>query len=378
MALLHGVKVLDLSTYVMGPFAAMTLADMGADVIKVEPPGGDPNRRIGRRSGGTGVLFATCNHGKRSAVLDLKDPADLGVLHGLLRWADVLVDNWRPGVAERLGLTEPVLAGLNPRLVHCNITGWGTSGPWADRAAFDGLLQAFGGLAWSATVEGEPALLRFYAADKVAATYAVQAILGGLVQVGRTGRGGRLEVNMVDTNAYFNFPDVFTSRVLMDDDAEVDPEAAPSGKCLVRAADGHLVVQPASGRQIRALCDALGHPEWLDEFKQARDFEELAPVLGARVESVTRGGTVDHWVQLLVDADVPAGPVLGLDAHLSHPQVVANGTYAQAAHPGFGTHRVVRFPVHTESGGREEEVGSFPDLDQHGAEVRALAATFGS
>jgi crotonobetainyl-CoA:carnitine CoA-transferase CaiB-like acyl-CoA transferase len=341
MALLHGVKVLDLSTYVMGPFAAMTLADMGADVIKVEPPGGDPNRRIGRRSGGTGVLFATCNHGKRSAVLDLKDPADLGVLHGLLRWADVLVDNWRPGVAERLGLTEPVLAGLNPRLV-------------------------------------QPALLRFYAADKVAATYAVQAILGGLVQVGRTGRGGRLEVNMVDTNAYFNFPDVFTSRVLMDDDAEVDPEAAPSGKCLVRAADGHLVVQPASGRQIRALCDALGHPEWLDEFKQARDFEELAPVLGARVESVTRGGTVDHWVQLLVDADVPAGPVLGLDAHLSHPQVVANGTYAQAAHPGFGTHRVVRFPVHTESGGREEEVGSFPDLDQHGAEVRALAATFGS
>jgi crotonobetainyl-CoA:carnitine CoA-transferase CaiB-like acyl-CoA transferase len=377
MGLLDEVKVLDLSTYVMGPFAAMMLADMGADVIKVEPPRGDPNRRVGRQSGGTGVLFASTNHGKRSIVLDLKDPGDAAVARGLVRWADVLLENWRPGVAERLGLDPATLESLNPRLTHVNLTGWGPGGPWRDRPAFDGLLQAFSGVAWSASTAGEPALVRFYVGDKVAGMFAAQAVLGGLLAVARTGKGQRLQVNMVDANAYFNFPDTFTTRFLLDDDGPVNPEQATMTNTLVRARDGHLVVQPASGRQIRSICEALNHPEWLAEFKAAPTNEELTPLLGARVESVTITGPVAHWVELFAEHDVPAAPVLDLDGHLAHPQVVANETYGHSEHPGFGTHRVARYPAReVESDDGARAIGTFPDLDEHAAEIRALAARY--
>jgi crotonobetainyl-CoA:carnitine CoA-transferase CaiB-like acyl-CoA transferase len=359
--LLDEVKVLDLSTYVMGPFAAMMLADMGADVIKVEPPRGDPNRRVGRQSGGTGVLFASTNHGKRSIVLDLKDPGDAAVARGLVRWADVL--------------DEATVEALNPRLVHVNLTGWGPGGPWRDRPAFDGLLQAFSGLAWSASTGGEPELVRFYVGDKVAAVFAAQAVLGGLVRVARTGQGQRLQVNMVDANAYFNFPDTFTARFLFDDAEPVHPEPATMTNTLVRALDGHLVVQPASGRQIRSICEALNRPEWLAEFKAARTNEELTPLLGARIQSVTVTAPVAHWVELFAKHDVPAAPVLDLDGHLEHPQVIANETYGRGEHPGFGAHRVVRYPAREVDGAAgSRSIGTFPDLDEHAAEIRALAA----
>jgi CoA:oxalate CoA-transferase len=372
--LLAGVKVLDLSTYVSGPFAAMMLADLGADVIKVEPPGGDPNRRVGRRSGGTSVLFAATNHAKRSIVLDLKDPADATVLRGLIRWADALIDNWRPGVAERLGLDDDTLAGLNDRLVHLNITGWGTTGPWSDRPAFDTLLQAFSGIAWSESRDGDPSLVRFYVADKVAATYAVQGILAGLLHVARTGRGERIAMNMVDAMAYFNFPDLFSSRVMVDDEIVIDPGAAAVTKALMRASDGYLVVSPTSGRQIRSMCEALGHPDWVEQLKAITTFDDLAARIQALVESVTPSQPVAHWVEFFGAADVPVAPVLDLDGHLAHPQVVANRTYAEAGHPGFGDHRVTRFPARTPSDDRSGPAGTFPDLDEHADAIRALAA----
>ena len=161
-------------------------------------------------------------------MLDLKQPDDAAVLHGLIRWADVMVENWRPGVADRLGLDDESIDALNPKLVHINITGWGTTGPWADRSAFDGLLQSFSGVAWSAGTKVVPSLLRFYLVDKVTGVFAAQSALAGLVRVARTGRGERIDVNMLDASAYFNFPDVFTERVLCDSTEEVDPENAPT------------------------------------------------------------------------------------------------------------------------------------------------------
>jgi len=233
-------------------------------------------------------------------------------------------------------------------------------------------------VAWSATSAGDPALLRFYLADKVAAVYAVQAVLGGLLAVARTGEGQRLEVNMLDANAYFNFPDIFTARLLMSDTDPVDPGRDTMTNTLVRARDGHLVVQPASGRHIRSLCDALGRPEWLADFKLTRSTGELTALLGARIESVTVTKPVAHWVELFAAHDVPAAPVLDLDGHLDHPQVHANETYAVTDHPGFGAHRVARHPARADRAGGATEAGTFPDLDEHGAEVRALAARYQS
>ena len=374
--LLAGVKVVDLSTYVTGPYAAMMLADLGADVIKVEPPGGDPNRRVGRSRGGTAVLFAAVNHGKRSIMLDLKQPDDAAVLRGLIRWADVMLENWRPGAAERLGLGDAALEALNPCLVHVNVTGWGTTGPWSARPAFDGLMQAFGGVAWSAGRLDEPSLLRFYLADKVTGVYAAQAAMAGLVRAGRSRRGERIEVNMLDANAYFNFPDVFSARLMVDDDAVLDPEVAPATKTLVHAADGCFVLSPASGAHIRSLCEAMDHPEWLPEFKQTRTFDGLAPLIQARMESVTMSHGVEHWVDLLAAHDVPAAPVLDLDQHLAHPQVEANRTYGESDHEGFGRHRVARHPARAAADNREGAPGTFPDLDADGPEIRRLAAAF--
>ena len=375
--LLAGVKVIDLSAYVSGPFAAMMLADLGADVIKVEPPGGDPNRRIGRRSGDNTMLFAATNHAKRSIVLDLKQPDDAAVLHGLIRWADVMVENWRPGVADRLGLDDGAIDALNPKLVHINITGWGTTGPWAHRSAFDGLLQSFSGVAWSAGTRVVPSILRFYLVDKVTGVFAAQSALAGLVRVARTGRGERIDVNMLDASAYFNFPDVFSERVLCDSTDEVDPENAPTTKTLIRAADGYFAIAPVNGAQIRSLCEAMERLDWLAEFKESGSFENLTELMRSKLETVTPTLPVDYWVELLARFDVPVAPVLDLDHHLSHPQVLANQTYAETDHPGFGMHRVVHHPARTRSDVRHAPVRSFPDLDADNIAVRELAAAHG-
>ena len=177
------MRVIDLSSYVSGPFAGMMLADLAAEVIKVEQPkGGDPTRRIGRRlEGGVSGLFFNINRNKRSIALDLKVAGDVATLLELVERSDVIIENWRPGVAERLGLGSDVLHNRNPRLIHLALSGYGLSGPLSDQGALDPLLQGISGISWFNKHDGVPEGLRFYVADKVAAVYAVQSILGALL-----------------------------------------------------------------------------------------------------------------------------------------------------------------------------------------------------
>ena len=372
---LADVRVVDVSSYVTGPFAAMMLGDLGADVVKIEPPGGDPNRRFGHVVDGNGMLFANTNRAKRSIVLDLKVGADLAALESMLASADVLVENWRPGVADRLGLSDRRLAELNPRLIQLSITGYGADGPLGSRGAFDSAVQALSGLAWHNQHGGVPELTRSYLVDKTTATFAVQGVLAALLQRARTGEGLRVDVNMLATAAYFNFPDVFEARTVVSDTAAVKPEANPGSLTLIPTADGHIVVAPSSGSHVRRACDAVGHPEWIGDLKTLRGFEQLAPELMARLASVTVSESTAHWVAAFELHDVPVAPVLDLDGHLEHPQVVHNAIYRTVEHHSLGPMRAPEHPVVLRSGVTEparQTTRPFPDLDEHGGDRRWL------
>jgi crotonobetainyl-CoA:carnitine CoA-transferase CaiB-like acyl-CoA transferase len=330
---------------VAGPFATMMLGDLGADVIKVEPPRGDPNRRFGIRHRGTGLLFVNTNRNKRSIELDLKDTADRALLDELIASGDVFAENWRPGVADRLDLSDEHLLGLNPRLVRLTVTGYGVDGPSGSRGAFDSVVQGLSGLAWHNTHGGRPELLRTYLADKITSVFAAQAVLAALLQRDRTGQGQRVDVNMLDAAAYFNFPDMLAERTVIDHQEPIDPEDNPGTNTLIRASDGFLIVAPSSGAHVRRACEAVGHPEWVEELTTLKGFATLAPALMSRLESVTVTGTVEHWLRVFEAADVPVGPVLDIDAHLADSQVRHNDTYSKLDHAGLGSLRYPRFPL---------------------------------
>jgi crotonobetainyl-CoA:carnitine CoA-transferase CaiB-like acyl-CoA transferase len=367
---LDGVRVIDLSNYVSGPFAGMMLADLGADVIKVEQPqGGDPTRRIGRRlEGGVGGLFFNTNRNKRSIALDLKSPDDVSVLLDLVDESDIFLENWRPGVADRLGLGTGVLHARNPRLIHVALSGYGLSGPLADQGALDPLLQGISGITWFNKHNDIPEGLRFYVADKVAAVYAVQSTLGALLLREHGQLDQRIDLNMLDAFSYFNFPDLFISRTMVGEpDEGFDPEEIAGPKTMIRCRDAFIVVAPSTGAHVQRACTASGHPEWVEELRPLRDFRDLAPALMGRLESVTKDMSTEDAIAMFQAADVPVGPVLDLDTHLSHPQVVSNGIYAEAVHPVVGHHRFARYPVQFVA----EDPGSLPcpELDEHRLEI---------
>lgn len=339
---LTGFRVVDLSSYFSGPFATLHLADLGADVVKVEGPLGDPYRRFGIMRKKVSIGFANINRGKRSIVLDLTIPEDLSSLFALVKDADVLLANWRPGVADKLGITDAALLECNPRLVHAWITGYGQDGPSAKRPAFDAIVQGQSGLAFVEGAGGQPRVLQTFIADKVASLMAAQAVLAALLARERTGKGARLDVSLLDALAYFDFPDMMATRTVVDEDVLEAPWAPPT---MVRTRDGYLIVAPSKGRQVRAACAAAGHPEWLDELRDIRDYRELGPRLMSLLESVTKDGSTEEWVRRFVEHDVPVAPVRDLDDHLSDPQVAHNRTYGELEDPRLGRVRYARYPV---------------------------------
>lgn len=361
--------VVDVSSYLSGPFTGVMLADLGADVIKVEAPAGDPFRRIGRRSSGVSVQFLNTNRNKRGIVLNLKDEKDMEVLQELLRRADVLLENWRPGVADRLGLTDEALEALNPRLVHCSITAYGQSGPWAERGAFDSTLQGLSGLAWQNSRDGRPQLLRTYLVDKAASVLAAQAVLGALLEREHTGAGRRVDVNMLDAIAYFDFPDMFDSRTVLADDHPLDPESTEGSHTMLATSDGWITVVPSTGVQVERACRAAGHPEWVAELKALENFRDFAPTLRSKLESATITGTSEQWLKIFDEADVPAAAVCDLDAHLANEQSLHNGAYGELHHPRVGPCRFPRYPDHRMSD--REHSKPAPELDEHGAAIRS-------
>jgi crotonobetainyl-CoA:carnitine CoA-transferase CaiB-like acyl-CoA transferase len=363
---LEGLVVVDTTTFLAGPFGGLILADLGADVIKVEPPGQDPLRRMKSAWHPTSPMAANVNRNKRSITIDLKDSKGTELFYELIRSADVVLFNMRPSAALDLGVDDATLSSLNPRLIRAWLSGYGLSGPRSNEPAFDSTVQAYTGLIATQSASGDPAPMRTYIADKVSGMFMVQSVLAALVKRSFTGAGERIDLSMLDSGAYFGFPDIFEDYTFLDQGpGESGPEAAA---IVVPTADGLIVLAPASGRQLKATLDVVGHPEWKATLLKIVNRSTLMATLTELLQPVLGTETTAVWVDRFSAADVPVAPVLGLPEHLADPQVVENEIYQVYQHPQFGPVRAVRYPARYASSPSVSPM-PFPEANENRSEI---------
>ncbi|QHE84171.1 CaiB/BaiF CoA transferase family protein [Hydrogenophaga sp. BPS33] len=337
---LEGVKVLECSSYLSGPLCAQMLSDLGAHVLKVEPPTGDPYRNFGHKQGGTSVPWTNANHGKKSVSLDLKAPQDMQRMKALIAEADLYIENWRPHVSASLGLGYEATRALNPRLVHFSITGFGADGPAASEPAYDALLQGRTGLAFFEAAGGTPKASESYLVDKIVAVFCAQMALAALVKRDRTGQAVHLQTSMLDIMSYFNFTDMFQNMTYLEDTAA--PAYTPQP--ILATLDGHIVVSPVTGKQLGRTLEAVGHPEWKEDLKRITDKKEMTRTFFERVAGPLKTRSSAEWVAVFTEMDVPVAPVNSPREHFSDPQVLHNRIYSEMDTPS-GRIRVPRHPA---------------------------------
>jgi crotonobetainyl-CoA:carnitine CoA-transferase CaiB-like acyl-CoA transferase len=367
---LAGIRVVDSSSYMTGPLAATMLADLGATVVKVEPPGGDGFRGFGHKVAGLSALWSNINRGKRSIVLDLKTAADLNTMKDLLATADVLVENWRPHVAGSLGLGQEVLEKVNPRLVRLSVTGFGDSGPLSRTPAYDSLIQGYTGMVHLLSAAGAPDVAPYWVVDKVVATFGCQSILAALYARERSGKGGHISLPMLDVMSYFNFPDMFQHRTFIKDETPWRPAFNP----VVRTSDGYVVVAPVNGGQISRTLKALERPDIKAEMLAIQDHGEMVDRLYTHLNEIMSKKPTAHWLELFEPFDVPIAPVRTLDEHLADAQVKHNRIYREVPTP-VGPMRAPRFPASFD-GRQLDPAGAPPLVDADAARIRAELASY--
>jgi CoA:oxalate CoA-transferase len=348
---LSGIRVVDLTRILAGPFCTQLLADLGAEVIKVEPPGrGDPVRGQGAIRDGLSWYYAQFNRNKKSITLDLYVEEGKAVLADLLRQADVLVENYRPGVLGRMGFDAARLEELNPALIVGSVNGYGSTGPYADRPAFDFIAQAMSGFMSVTGAPGEPMRAGPPIADLVAGLYAAFGIVAALLARGGpgSGRGQRVEASLtgglISMLAYFSAQYFATGRVPARTGND-HPVVYPYG--LFHAADGEVAIAPRTPVHVRRFLQTLGlahlldDPAFADNDGRVRHRERLRPLIDAKIGEAT----VDAWIERLNAAGVPCGRVMSLADVFSDPQVVAQEMVLEVEHPGHGPVRMTGFPV---------------------------------
>lgn len=344
---LSGVKVVDLSVMISGPWAAMMMADQGADVIKVESPGiGDFMRYIGSAKGGLTGIFVNNNRGKRSLVVDLKKPEGVEVLTTLIASADVVIQNFRPGAVERLGIGYEQMRAINEDLIYVSISGYGPDGPASGHRVYDNVIQAASGLASVQTdpASGEPALFRTLLCDKVTSLMTAQAVSAALY-ARSTGsvRGQHIVLAMIDAAVAFLWPDSGMDAVLLDDDARRTPTLAQN-YAVTRMRDGFASIGVVSDDEFRGLCAAYGRPEIAEDERFATiaarttHATALVPLL---VELAAAQG-VDDFIPRAQAHDVPAAKVVTLADLPREPQIVHNKIFHEREHPTAGRLREPR------------------------------------
>ncbi len=326
---LDGLRILDFTRVLAGPLATALLADLGAEVIKVEPPQGDDYRAIGPLRNGESALFSVMNRNKKSLVLDLKRPESVALVRDLAAQVDVVIENFRPGVAEKLGIGHAALCGINPKLVYVSVSGFGQTGPYASRPAYDVIVQAMSGL-MEATGEpdGAPTLVGEAVSDVVAGLFASWATLAAVHQTTRTGQGQHVDVAMFDTTLSFLATSVsrylFTGRPARRV-GNRHPLSAPFG--VYKARDGHFALAVLNRKLFAALAQAMGRPELgLDE-SLATDEQRSArePELRAAIEAWAGQHQVADVVAQIDAAGVPVAPIWDIGQALNSPQALARG-----------------------------------------------------
>lgn len=368
---LQGIRVIEQGTFITGPAAGMLLADLGADVIKVEAPnGGDPFRAF--KGGLYSPHFQTYNRNKRSLTIDAKNPEDRKVFDKLIAGADVYIQNFRPGVAEKLGAGEARLREINPRLVYCAISGFGSTGPQADSPAYDTVAQAAAGFLHLLVNPDNPRVVGPAIADSLTGFYAAYGIMGALVERGRTGVGRKVEVSMLEAMSHFNL-DSFTHYLQADE--LMGPYSRPrvSQSYVLECGDGKWIALHMSSPEKfwQGLANAIENPQLLQDPQfSSRDQrianqEILIKVLGEHFKRRPRA----QWCELLRAQDVPHSPMYDAAEVLADPQVQHLQLLTEAQHPVMGSFRTIRSPVSFD-GERAMEVTAPPTLGEHNEEIR--------
>ena len=343
MAPLTGLVVIEAASFLSGPMAGMMLADLGATVIKVEPPRGDPYRRFGKVYGDSSLLFKAANANKTSVALDLKSEDGIAALFDLLADADVLITNWRPAVAPKMGLTPERVRSEFPNLIWCRVSGYGQDGPRSDLPAYDGIVQARSGSAISGTES--PVNTNNNVADKVSAMFAAQTITAALHQRERTGTGSICDMAMVDAMAYFYGADISAGHRIVDQAVDTDVAVQVLSDSNFPTAEGYLTLAPVSGRQIRRAMESAGCPEAFGavmDAPRAETFNVFAEHVGPKL--MERAAT--DWEEIFAANDVPAAAVRDFAQHIADPQTEHNRTYEPVADESVGGEWLrVRFPA---------------------------------
>ena len=341
---LDGIRVIDLTTVISGPVCTMLLADQGADVIKVEPAEGDMARRMGA-DGQFTPMFVSANRGKRALSLDLKQPAAVAALRRLIAKADVLVQNFRPGAMQRLGLDEVSLRAENPGLVYVSISGVGETGPYVRKRVYDPVIQSLSGLAdiQADQATGRPQMIRTIIADKTTAIHAAQAICAALVARGRTGLGQHVRLSMLDTMIAFLWPEAMGQYTVVGKEGMGgSPTARPD--LIFRTLDGYITVGSLSDAEWRGLCGVIDRPEWIADprFRTAGLRSANAAERLTLVGAILASGHSQDWLDRLDAAEVPCAPVLRRAEVMHDKQVIANALIETLEQPSLGTIRQPR------------------------------------
>ena len=338
---LSGVRVVEITNVVSGPAAGALLADQGADVIKVEPPGGDLIRR--QSESGLPPLFISCNRGKRSLAIDLKQPAAREIMWRLLDGADIFLQNLRPGVTERLGIGEPEVRARLPGLIYVSISGFGDSGPYAAKRVYDPLVQAVSGFA-DIQADGEtgrPRMIRTVIADKTTAACAAQAATAALFHRERSGHGQHVRISMLDAMTALLWPEGMAPYTIVADNGKLPP---PSHDRIFETRDGYITCGTVSDSEWRGLCAAVERPDWLEHplFATQADRNRNKDQRYALMAEALLERTSAEWMERLDRNDVPCAPVLRRADMFEHPQILHSDLIRELDQPGVGTIRQAR------------------------------------
>ena len=349
MNALDGLRVLDVTQFMAGPFCAMLLADLGADVIKVEPPSGDGTRQMPPNIGTDSPAFNAVNRGKRSLVLDLKTTEGRDVFKRLARSVDIVIENYRPAAMKSLGLDYAALSAVSPRLIYASISGYGQTGPDRDKGGFDLIAQGVSGIM---SITGEPGRPPVKSGipltDLGAGLFTVAGILASLEHRNRTGVGQFVDTSLVEAGialSIWEATEYFTGAGIPAPMGSAHRMTAPYQ--AIRCADGYITIGAGPDRLFRRVCDLLGQPEWADapEFADNPSRVRNREALAARIEAITVREPRNHWLALFEANDIPCGPINNYAEVFADPQVVAREMIVDTDHPVLGRLKTLGSPI---------------------------------